>query len=180
MGTSPVPTDEADEVGEDRTVQPSTKLEERDWNPGDTRPYRAFETATWIGSGASTWDRASADVLRWRVKTRSGFTVGADREVEPGQRLTIRARVAFFTVDEPVEVVAVVRQRDLVGFSYRTLPGHPVRGEEAFIVYRDGEDVFLTIRSLTAPASRGFWRLAYPLLRVAQLIARNRYRRALR
>ena len=70
--------------------------------------------------------------------------------------------------------------RDEVGFSYRALPGHPVRGEETFVVHRDGDTVLLTIRSLTRPAPRGFWRAAYPALLVAQRVARARYVRALR
>ncbi|MBN9199793.1 MAG: DUF1990 family protein, partial [Microbacterium chocolatum] len=67
-----------------------------------------------------------------------------------------------------------------VGFAYRTLPGHPVHGEEAFIVHRRGAEVVFTVRSLTAPAPSGGWRWAYPLLRVAQVVARRRYLRALR
>jgi len=67
-----------------------------------------------------------------------------------------------------------------VGFSYRTRPGHPVSGEEAFIVHRDGGNVFFTVRSLTAPATEQPWRALYPLLRVAQIVARRRYLRTLR
>jgi len=66
-----------------------------------------------------------------------------------------------------------------VGFSYRTLPGHPVDGEEAFIVYRRGEDVFLCIRSLTRAAAQQPWRLLFPVLLVAQRVVRRRYLQAL-
>ncbi|MGA7148988.1 MAG: DUF1990 family protein, partial [Microbacterium sp.] len=59
-------------------------------------------------------------------------------------------------------------------------PGHPVSGEEAFIVHRDGDTVTLTVRSLTRPARELRWRLAYPGLLVAQKVARRRYLRALR
>ena len=86
----------------------------------------------------------------------------------------------WVTVREPVEVVEVVESATRVGFSYRTLPGHPVSGEEAFIVHRNGDDVVLTIRSLTRPAPEQPWRALFPLLRVAQLVARRRYLRALR
>jgi uncharacterized protein (UPF0548 family) len=116
----------------------------------------------------------------WAVKTRSGFDVSPAGAVELGARPTITARLGPFRVREPVEVVQVVRRADCVGFAYRTLPGHPVRGEEASIVRRRGDAVTLTIRSLTRPsASPGWWAL-YPLLRIAQTVARGRYRRSLR
>ncbi|MDF1480319.1 DUF1990 family protein [Leifsonia sp. H3M29-4] len=101
------------------------------------------------------------------------------REVADGERLVVTARLPFVTVREPVEVVTVVREPDRVGFSYRALPGHPIAGEEASIVHRDGDDVLLTIRSLTAPSPRAAWRVLYPVLRVAQVVVRRRYRRAL-
>ncbi|WP_455133167.1 DUF1990 family protein [Microbacterium aurum] len=161
-------------------VAPSTDPEEVTWEPGVTHPFRAAQSETVIGRGDACWQRAASEVLRWGVKTRSGFAVASPHDVMPGERLTITARLGPFVVREPVEVVAVIRQPDRVGFSYRALPGHPVRGEEAFVVHRHADAVLLSIRSLTAPAARGPWRPAYPLLRVAQVIARRRYRRALR
>jgi uncharacterized protein (UPF0548 family)/ligand-binding SRPBCC domain-containing protein len=161
-------------------VAPTTDPASERWMPGETFPYRRAASTTLIGYGDAVWERASADVLRWAVKTRSGFRVPQPREVRAGQRLAITAGLGPVRVCEPVEVVAVVDDPDRVGFSYRTLPGHPVRGEEAFVVHRNRDAVFLTLRSLTAPAPRGRWRVAYPLLRVAQLVARARYRRALR
>lgn len=156
-----------------------TTPELRDWPPTDPR-YRRSEISAIIGSGDSVWERATREVLRWGVKTASGFVVDSPGPVTPGERVTVTARVLAVAVVEPVEVVAVVQEPGRVGFAYRTLPGHPVRGEEAFIVHRDGEDVRLTVRSLTRPAPQHPWRAMFPLLRVAQLIARRRYLRALR
>lgn len=149
------------------------------WQPGESLPYRAAESTTPLGRGEEVWKAASREVLRWGVKTRSGFRVPDAHEVIPGERLQVTTGFGPVVIREPVEVRSVIREPDRVGFSYAALPGHPVRGEEAFIVHREGEDVSLSIRSLTAPASRGFWRLAYPALRLAQLFARRRYRRAL-
>jgi uncharacterized protein (UPF0548 family) len=67
-----------------------------------------------------------------------------------------------------------------VGFSYRTLPGHPVDGEEAFILERSAAGIRLIVRSLTSPAPRGLWRALFPLLLIAQAVAHRRYLRALR
>lgn len=84
------------------------------------------------------------------------------------------------TVVEPVQVVTVVEEIDRVGFAYVTMPGHPVSGEEAFILHRHGDEVRLSVRSLTRAAPQQPWRALYPLLRVAQRVARQRYLRSLR
>ncbi|MHA7290601.1 DUF1990 family protein [Arthrobacter sp. MDT3-24] len=78
-------------------------------------------------------------MLRWKVKTASGFDVDSTSPVSAGDRVVVTARALGFTVVEPVEVVTVVQEPGRSGFSYRTLPGHPVDGEEAFIVHRRGE-----------------------------------------
>ena len=151
----------------------------RDWPPGDSS-YRRSEVSAVVGTGDTAWERAAGEVLRWRVKTASGFAVDSQGPVARGDRAVVTARLFGVTVVEPVEVVAVVEEADRVGFAYSTLPGHPVSGEEAFIVHRHGDQVRLTIRSLTRAASDQPWRALYPLLRIAQRIARRRYLRALR
>ncbi|WP_256468736.1 DUF1990 family protein [Pseudarthrobacter sp. SSS035] len=151
----------------------------RPWPPSD-RKYRRSEVTAIVGSGDLVWQRAASEVLRWKVKTASGFDVDTTSQVSAGDRAIVTARALGFTVVEPVEVVTVVQEPDRSGFSYRTMPGHPVDGEEAFIVDRRGDDVHLTIRSLTRAAARQPWRVLYPLLLVAQRIVRRRYLRALR
>ncbi|NJC21136.1 uncharacterized protein (UPF0548 family) [Arthrobacter pigmenti] len=157
----------------------STAPELPAWPPSDSA-YRRSEATAVVGHGDQAWQRAAEDVLLWRVKTRSGFTVGSDVSIHPGQRLIVTARVLGFSIREPIEVVSVVRESDRSGFSYRTLPGHPVCGEEAFIVHRRGDEVLLTVRSLTRAAAQQPWRTLFPALLVAQRIVRRRYLRALR
>jgi len=146
--------------------------------------HRAFERTVRIGQGPAHWAAASAAVLEWGVKTRSGFAVRPDRgvrfRVEPGAAYWLGAAVGPFAVREPGRVVDVVDRADRCGFSYGTLEGHPVSGEEAFVVSRtpDGA-VWLTLRSLTRPSAGG-WRLVFPALLVAQRWYRSRYARALR
>ena len=149
------------------------------WPPSD-REYRRSEVTVLLGSGDMVWQRAADEVLRWKVKTASGFVVDATGPVSPGARVVVTAHPFGLAVVEPVEVVSVVQEATRIGFSYRTLPGHPVDGEEAFIVHRRGDEVHLTIRSLTRAASQQPWRLLFPLLLIAQRVVRRRYRRALR
>lgn len=145
--------------------------------------YRSFERTVRLGDGDACWERASSALLSWGVKTRSGFTVepvtSTGTSVVLDDRRWLLARVGPVVVREPVQVVAVVQGQDRRGFAYGTLEGHPVSGEEAFIVSRtpDGA-VRLTLRSLTR-APRGPWRAAFPVAVVAQRWYRRRYARAL-
>ncbi|MGO1770779.1 MAG: DUF1990 family protein [Microbacterium sp.] len=152
------------------------------WEAPPPPGFRRSEVSRVIGSGAAVWERACDDILRWRVKTRSGFRVDTTHAVSAGVRLTIVARALGVSVREPVEVTAVTASELCVGFSYRTLPGHPVDGEEAFLLQRSDADasIVLTIRSLTRPAPSGLWRWVFPFLLVAQRIVRRRYLRSLR
>lgn len=150
-------------LGVDISTEPALSV----WPRGGDQEYRRYEASALVGHGDATWERASRDILQWAVKTRSGFAVDDLQTVSPGDVREVTVRVAGVTVREPVEVVEVVNTATRVGFSYRTLPGHPVRGEEAFIVSREGDAVTFTVRSLTATSDRHPWRALYPLLRLA-------------
>jgi len=146
--------------------------------------FRALATTVTVGRGDAAWRAAAAAVLRWEVKTRSGFGVdptdGGDLRAREGADYRLRAALGPVGVHEPVRVVAVVDTPTRCGFAYGTLAGHPVSGEEAFVVARDGDDVVLTLRSLTRPAPDGPWRPLFPALLLAQRVYRRRYVRALR
>ncbi|MBT2587802.1 DUF1990 family protein [Arthrobacter sp. ISL-95] len=142
--------------------------------------YRRSEVSAVVGHGAACWERATQEVLRWGVKTASGFSVDTPGAVSAGDRVVVTAHFLGVRVLEPVEVVTVVQEEDRVGFAYRTLAGHPVSGEEAFIVHRVGDETRLTIRSLTGPASEQPWKALYPILLLLQRVVRRRYLRSLR
>lgn len=150
------------------------------WRDPSPTTHTRYERTAQIGVGHECWERAAPAVLRWEIKTRSGFRVTDNSPVVAGRKVTVTAGWVGVRVREPVQVVQVVDTDTRVGFSYRALPGHPVSGEEAFIVHRDGERVLLTLRSLTAPAGTQPWRALFPLLRIAQSAVRRRYFRALR
>lgn len=144
-------------------------------------PGRVATASLVIGNGEECWTRASADLLDWAVKTRSGFSLAPGTgPPAPGQELTIITRLGPLRVREPAQVLEVVRGEDRVALSYTTRRGHPVRGEEAFILHRarDGA-VVLTLRSVTA-AARGPYRSLFPVALLLQQIYRRRYLRALR
>lgn len=152
------------------------------WQP--PAGWRAYEHTVRLGFGTDLWDAASSAVLSWGIKTRSGFAVEPPLETggiaRQGERYWLVARIGPFRVREPVEIIATVSTGNRAALSYGTLDGHPVSGEEAFIVHRDDNgNVNLTLRSLTH-AGRGLWRGLFPLILIAQRIYRRRYLRALR
>lgn len=155
-----------------------TSPELPDW-PQHSGPHRQSEVSAVIGSTDALWERASSDVLRWKVKTSSGFRVSSSATVQVGDRIEVYAGALGIYVVEPVEVLEVIKTPDRVGFAYGTLPGHPITGEEAFIVERSGNEVRLTIRSLTSPSPQQPWRALFPLLLVIQKMVRRRYLRSL-
>ncbi|ETZ90540.1 hypothetical protein L829_4125 [Mycobacteroides abscessus MAB_030201_1075] len=119
-------------------------------------------------------------MANWEIKQRSGFRVHPQKTVSEGAEFVISFGWGPLVVHEPVRIVAVVDTDTRRGFAYGTLPGHPVSGEEAFIVHRDADGaVFLTLRSLTRPAPSGLWRRIFPVLLLAQKAFRRRYLRSL-
>ncbi|MBA0045450.1 DUF1990 domain-containing protein [Mycobacterium sp. NPDC050853] len=167
--------------GEPLTYEPAdaTRPGESTWSA--TPPtLRRFEQTVTIGHGEAAWQEASQAVLNWGVKRRSGFRVDPEAAVSEDAEFQITFGWGPLAVREPVRIVAVADTDHRCGFAYGTLPGHPVSGEEAFIVHRNIEGtVFLTLRSLTQPAPSGFWRRVFPVLLLAQRVFRRRYLRAL-
>lgn len=151
------------------------------WRPPGR--WRAYEHTVRIGAGPDLWDAASSVVLSWGIKTRSGFAVypplEAGRRARQGERYWLVARLGPVRVREPVEIVTMISTHDRAALAYGTLKGHPVSGEEAFIVHRDDDgNVSLTLRSLTRPG-QGPWRGLFPGILIAQRVYRRRYLRAL-
>jgi uncharacterized protein (UPF0548 family) len=105
----------------------------------------------------------------------------ANPAVVEGADYWLHFGVRPLALSEPVRVVAVVDEPLRCGFAYGTLEGHPVSGEEAFVIFREAEraPVHLTIRSLTRAAPKGLWRHAFPALLAAQRMFRRRYLRSL-
>lgn len=105
------------------------------------------------------------------------YTAAGDTLLRPGD--TVVMRIGLWPRDVPCRVIYVVDEPDRKGFAYGTLPGHPERGEEAFVVERtDDDSVWLTIRAFSRPANPLIW-LGYPLVRLMQELYTRRYERSL-
>ncbi|MEV1010361.1 DUF1990 domain-containing protein [Streptomyces sp. NPDC049881] len=134
-----------------------------------------------VGSGVEVWEAAGRAVFGWEMHRASGLRVrAAEGEAVPGAEVVLALGVGPLRLTAPCRVVWTVREEDRVGFAYGTLPGHPERGEESFIVERhSGGEVSLTVTAVSSPAA-WYLRGAGPLGRAAQRVIAHSYGRALR
>jgi uncharacterized protein (UPF0548 family) len=122
--------------------------------------------------------RAAAEaVMTWRMHRGTGLRIEASApRAAPGVQVT--SRLAWLSA--PCQVVWTVDEDDRAGFGYGTLPGHPERGEESFVVSRKGDgEVWFTVTSFSRPAT-WYTRAAGPLVPMLQRAYARRCGRALR
>jgi uncharacterized protein (UPF0548 family) len=138
-----------------------------------------------VGSGRNAFDRAAAAVFRWSAQRGAGLRVQASGPASaPGTVVLMTAGLRRLGLDIPCRVVWVVDGPDRRGFGYGTLPGHPERGEESFVVsIRPDGEVRYELRAFSRLATR-LARLGAPVSHRLQSLALDRYvtviRRAVR
>ncbi len=131
--------------------------------PAPPPGMRLAERSTPVPSAAR---EAVAGLVRdWRLKAAAGFEVPPSPP-RAGAEEILAVRVLGVRFTEPVRVVWADEQ----GFGYETRPGHPLLGEESFVL----EDGTFTARSISRPATPR-WRLLSPALRMLQRRALRRY-----
>lgn len=99
------------------------------------------------------FDRARSAVDHWVPQHGAGITVFPDTPVAPGMAmvLAIPLPVVGWAI-APARVAYVIDEPARAGFAYGTLPGHPERGEEAFIVVRHDGRVTFHVIAFARPA----------------------------
>lgn len=132
-----------------------------------------------IGHGPAAFDAARAALFGWELQRTAGITPSTDRVVD-GATVLLRTRIGPLSITAPCRVVWVVDEPRRAGFAYGTLPGHPERGEEAFVLdLLDDDAVTLTISGFSRPAT-WYARLGAPVTRRVQQRILRTYLRALR
>ncbi|SIR08654.1 DUF1990 family protein [Micromonospora avicenniae] len=154
-------------------------------DPGATRGglppgYRHARRDAALGFGRAVFERAVDGLLTWEMHRRAGMAVTASEpNAVPGAIVVLRLGIPPLGFLIPCRVVYRVEEPDRRGFAYGTLPGHPVRGEELFVVrlQPDGE-VRFGIAAFSRPASLAA-RLGGPAGRKVQAVFTDRYVRAM-
>jgi uncharacterized protein (UPF0548 family) len=134
-----------------------------------------------LGSGPEVFGRAVAALFTWRMHQDAGLTViGSGAAPAPGVVVALRAGWGRVRLTIPCRVVYTVDEADRRGFAYGTLPGHPERGEEAFMIVRTGSgEVRMQIRAFSRPATL-LARVGGPFGRMVQQHVTDRYVAAVR
>lgn len=148
---------------------------------GDVLPdgYRHLRRHERIGVGEEAFRAAVAALRGWDMHRGAGLAVRTTGPARIGGRMASGTGLGPLRLWAPVEVVWLVGEARRFGVGYGTLPGHPVRGEEAFEVRVDEADqVWAEIRAFSRPA-RWYARAGRPLLGVLQDRITDRYLRAL-
>lgn len=130
--------------------------------PGEPVPGGIFERARDLIMAFDIFDPATVRAVTARAPVKEGDTIGLEVPFLPGLSWLFGCRVATTFSD-------VRDSRVRAGFSYHTLQGHPVLGEESFSVEKDFKTgaVKVALRSWSLP---GHWLtvLGQPFLRMAQ------------
>lgn len=131
--------------------------------------YRGLRVRTRIGDGTADFEAAARAVSEWRMHRAMGVVMDTEAaRAEPGVRVVVGLGAGPLRLRAPCRVITDLSGERRRGFVYGTLPGHPERGEEAFVVdLEDDDSVWLTVVAFSRPAV--WWtRLAGPLVRVMQ------------
>lgn len=156
---------------------------ERGWTAWSHPPsgYRAAQRSAVLGSGPELFTRAATALMAWQMHRRAGIDlIATDRTAVVGARVLLRVGVGRLAVTAPCQVVYTVHDDHRRGFAYGTLTGHPVSGEESFVVALDPDDdrVTFTVRAFSRPATI-LTRLGGPFTPLVQQVGMSRYLTAL-
>jgi uncharacterized protein (UPF0548 family) len=126
------------------------------------------------------FDAAVTDLMGWRVHDRAGLRVRASEPfAELESVVELRLGAGWLGIRIPCRVVEVFDEPGKRGFAYGTLPGHPERGEERFVLERHADgSLRFTVSAVSRPGSSAA-RLGGPVARAGQRWMARRYVAAL-
>jgi uncharacterized protein (UPF0548 family) len=134
-----------------------------------------------LGHGTETFQRAIAGLKGWEAHRLPGVRVFPnDQEIQIGATVIITLGTSLISLAAPCRIVSIIDEETRWGFAYGTLPGHPERGEEAFVVSMAlDEKVRFEVVAFSRPNDLVV-RLSGPIGRAIQTSGTNGYLRALR
>jgi uncharacterized protein (UPF0548 family) len=118
--------------------------------------YAPLRREVHIGAGRAYFGLARTALFGWHVHRAAGpKVVSSSLEITDDTVAVVRIGVGRLALKAPVRVVYLVDEPTRAGFAYGTLPGHPERGEEAFMITMDeAERVRFDIIAFSKPATR--------------------------
>jgi uncharacterized protein (UPF0548 family) len=157
---------------------PLTYAEVGATRPGEGLPpgYHHVSERRALGDGDAAFRAAAGGIRAWQLHRRQGFLVVPDEPpIEAGTVVACAVPLPAPSVHvvTTCRIVWAIDEPDRFGFAYGTLPAHPARGEEAFVVERDASGrVEVAITAFSAPR--------HPLARLGAPVARRQQAQATR
>lgn len=155
---------------------------------GESPPgYRTVSRRVRVGTGHAAYLRLAHGILSWDMHrgAKLSVPVGQPRaavgvDVVPAfgvGRLRLPAPCRVVWVEEPTDDDGAGQR---AGFGYGTLPGHPEKGEEAFMAVLDPDgSVYFEVFAFSRHAN-WFFTLGAPVARFCQELVTRRYLTAAR
>lgn len=142
--------------------------------------FRAAHFQAELGRGAEVFARAADGVRSWEMFRGAGLdVVPSAPTADPGATVVTVLHAGPVHVVSPCRVVDTVDRPDAAGFAYGTLPGHPVEGEERFVVEHRADDrVWFVVDAFSRPADL-LSRCGAPVTQLTQNLVSRRYLKAL-
>jgi uncharacterized protein (UPF0548 family) len=133
-----------------------------------------------LGHGRETFQRATAGLKSWKAHHLPGVRVFPDGQtIQIGATVVVTLGTSLLSLAAPCRIVSVIDEGSRWGFAYGTLPGHPERGEEAFVVsIASDEKVRFEVVTFSLPDDI-IVRLSGPIGRAIQARGTSGYLRAL-
>jgi uncharacterized protein (UPF0548 family) len=128
---------------------------------------------------AAVFERASTGLRTWAAHEGAGLHVFPMEPVTPGATVIGVTSIGPVHMVVLCRIVAVFKEPDSFGFAYGTLPGHPERGEESFVLERRDDATYFTVQAFSKPVDP-LARLSGPIGRAVQRSVTRRYVEALR
>ena len=147
------------------TLEPTTPMEQ----------HRAV-----LGSGEKTFRQARAALQGWQTHQSRWLRLYPDT-VPPTEGRTVLVLLTFggLCLAFGCRIVRVSDGEHAFGFAYGSLPGHPERGEELFLVEWHADDrVTFTLRAHSQPANRVYL-LGRPLGELMRFLGTRQYLKAM-
>jgi len=134
-----------------------------------------------LGHGREIFERAVEGLKAWESHHLPGVRVFPEgQEIRTGATVVVTLGTSVLALAAPCRIVSVIDDEIHWGFAYGTLPGHPERGEEAFVVsIASDEKVRFEVMAFSRPDD-ALVRLSGPIGRAIQKGGTNGYLRALR
>jgi uncharacterized protein (UPF0548 family) len=137
--------------------------------------YRYIRRQVTLSGGRERFESLAEALMTWRLHAAAGLELQVSTgRAEADAVLVATLRLGPVPIRTRCRVVYVIAEPERIGFAYGTLPGHPERGEERFVVRRDGDRVSFELTAFAVNASP-VARLGGPVSRAVQRRVNSRY-----